>query len=535
MLSWRDVILAALLPSWYCSIQDPVVDLGYVQYRGNQTNSNTIAYLGIPYAEPPLADLRFRAPRTLNTTRVTHEARGTILNITECPDFCVQGTTGSGDAGGAGTEDCLNMNIYTPSNARRGSRLPVFVYFHGGGYTYGNPALWPFDHWIEQSPDVIIVAPYYRLDSLGFLSHPAFIDSELGDLNVGFQDQLLALKWVQRHIRAFGGDPAKVSIGGHSAGASSVELHLVAKEPEHLFSAAIAQSVFRVPLALPEQTLPLFEYYASNAGCGTGRLSEQMKCLRGADIGALARAQDAAYYNFTGYNAFRPMVDGRIITDFPTRSLLRGEFARVPILLGSTSNESLPEVVDFIATLKSVWPSLTDFDLDGFASLYAPGQFATDEERIRASTGESLNRCARNIIGSALSVTNNTWAYRYNQPVRGSDAVEHGAENWMFFDGTNPGPNGSTTFSPQTPLELAFSSELIAYWLSFVRSGNPNTYKLGWSPQWARYSLANRMRIVLQEGPEETANRSGSYMEMEPMDEGLRCAFIVSKVDHQQN
>lgn len=148
--------------------------------------------------------------------------------------------------------------------------VPVLVYIHGGGtstqnlpclfltcfstgYIYGNPANWPFDHWINQSPNVVVVSVYYRLSSFGFLATPAFSSSANGDLNAGFLDQIQALKWVQANIASFGGDPKRVTINGESAGGSSVELHLVANEGEKLFSAAIAQSVYRTPLPTPAQ------------------------------------------------------------------------------------------------------------------------------------------------------------------------------------------------------------------------------------------------------------------------------------------
>ncbi len=100
----------------------------------------------------------------------------------------------------------------------------------------------------------MIASVYYRLDSLGFLSHPEFSsDPSLGDLNVGFQDQTEALRWIQRHIDAFGGDPSRVTINGESAGGSSVELHLTAVNNDGLFHGGIAQSVFRAPVPTPQQ------------------------------------------------------------------------------------------------------------------------------------------------------------------------------------------------------------------------------------------------------------------------------------------
>ena len=119
---------------------------------------------------------------------------------------------------------------------------------------HGNPLVWPFDHWIHQVPEVVIVSVYYRLDSFGFLAHPAFAsDPSLGDMNAGIQDQTEALRWVQKNIASFGGDPNQVTIDGQSAGGSSIEIHLVASQQEGLFHGAIAQSVYRTPLPSPEQ------------------------------------------------------------------------------------------------------------------------------------------------------------------------------------------------------------------------------------------------------------------------------------------
>ncbi|KAK0440387.1 Alpha/Beta hydrolase protein [Desarmillaria tabescens] len=99
--------------------------------------------------------------------------------------------------------------------------VPVLVYIHGGSYVYGNPATFPFDHWVHQSLNVVIVIIYYRLSSFGFLAISEFSDTANGDFNVGFLDQTQALKWVKRHIRAFGGDPSRVTINGQSAGGAS--------------------------------------------------------------------------------------------------------------------------------------------------------------------------------------------------------------------------------------------------------------------------------------------------------------------------
>ncbi|KAI0822444.1 alpha/beta-hydrolase [Trametes gibbosa] len=514
-----------------------VVDLGYVKYAGNVSYPDTIAYLGIPYAEPPLAERRFREPLPLDTARVTRQAKGKVVNANTYPQFCVQGTTGGGEAGGAGSEDCLKVNVYAPAGAKSSDKLPVLVYIHGGGYVYGNPANWPFDDWVHQSPNVVIVSVYYRLDSFGFLAVPEFSDGALGDLNAGFQDQVQALKWVQQHIHAFGGDPAKVTINGESAGGSSVELHLVTHESQKLFSQAIAQSVYRVPLFAPEQLRPLFDYYTFQAGCGTAAQSVALRlaCLRKASVSALARAQDAAEYNFTGaYNAFRPVLDGRLLTEAPTISLLNGRFASVPVIVGATSNETLSGGTNITAALKSYFPGLTADDLAEYLQQYPASQFDSESQRFTVTTGDSDIRCAREIIGLAAAKKNKAYTYRYNQavPTTHSTIVAHASENWMMFRGTSTGFNGTTTFQPQSPIDKAFASELIAYWLSFVRSGNPNTHKLAYSPVWPEYTHGRRQRISLQEGA--STDVSGSTIEDEPELESSHCAFVASKAAHQQ-
>ena len=127
-------------------------------------------------------------------------------------------------------------------------------------YVYGNPRNWPFEHWINQSPNVVIVSVYYRLDSFGFLTHPSFSHESLGDHNVGLHDQILGLRWVHEHIAAFGGDPEKVTLVGQSAGAGSVMLHLTTNGYRDLFHAAIVQSTDREVLPYPaQQEVP---YYA---------------------------------------------------------------------------------------------------------------------------------------------------------------------------------------------------------------------------------------------------------------------------------
>ncbi|KAF9016596.1 alpha/beta-hydrolase [Hymenopellis radicata] len=543
MLFARLVFVCSLAPFFLPTAGSDtfVVDTGYAKYLGNHTLPNTVAYLGIPYAEPPLADRRFRAPLPLNTTRITLESGHRPIDARSYPDFCIQGTV-SGTFGGAGSEDCLKINIYAPTS---GNNFPVLVYFHGGGYIRGNPANFPFDHWIEQSPDIVAVTVYYRLSSFGFLATPEFNDSSNGDFNAGFLDQLEALRWVRQHIASFGGDPSKVTINGQSAGGGSVELHLIANHgSERLFSSAVPQSIYRTPMPLPELCTPLFDFFAQEAGCGDGAVKSRLACLRSAPLSALTRAQDLPSLNrtlFPGpYYEFHPVIDSNVFTETPTRSLLSGIFAKVPVLVGATSNETGPATSgDIVTAMKAMYPGLSDEDTEEFIKVYPASDFASDEQRLRTITGESRFRCGQTIVGDAFSRNGvDTWAYRYNQPnpsVGGEPGVvEHAAENWMMFRGSNTGINGTGTFTPMTDAENAFAAELIAYWISFVRSGNPNTFKLDRSPVWTGFNDAGNLgRIVLQQT--EVIGGSGSFVENEPAKEAARCAFVAGKAGAEQN
>lgn len=169
----------------------------------------------------------------------------------------------------------------------------MLFYVHGGGYHFGNPANWPFDHWVHQSQEVVIVSVYYRLATFGFLSHPEFISGAIADHNVGFLDQVQALKWVKDHIRYFGGNPRMITIDGESAGGASVLLHLVSTG-EKVFGQAISQSLYRAPLPSPNQQQGLFDDFVAKSGCDTGDITTTVACLRRASVDVLSVAQDAA-------------------------------------------------------------------------------------------------------------------------------------------------------------------------------------------------------------------------------------------------
>ncbi|KAJ8521512.1 hypothetical protein ONZ45_g1814 [Pleurotus djamor] len=512
---------------------DDVVDLGYVQYLGNRTYPSVTAYLGIPYAEPPIEDKRFRAPVPLDTDRVSSQANGTIVDARSFANFCIQGTS-TGIFDGAGTEDCLKLNVWAPAGSKPGDNLPVLFYIHGGGFKFGHQNIIQFDHWVEQSPNVVIVSIGYRLGLFGFLSSPSFNDSSNGDFNVGFRDQMQALRWVQKYISSFGGDPNRVTINGQSAGGSSVEYHLLAQKDEQLFHGAIGQSVYKAPMGSPEQYEPLFNFVVDRVGCNKGDISQKMACLRKVDASEIAAAHDSIATEFKGpFYGTMPVLDGRLFTEYPTESYEAGRYAKVPLITGATTHDTvLFGETDVV--LKDSYPLLTDEDIKDIFSAFNKSSYADEWYYSTDITSSVLFFCSRFELARIYS-DQPSWTYRYNQPSRNGlwsqqkpDQVGHSAENSMLSRGTvGLDFGGAYEVRGLNEVETAFSKELIAYFLSFVRTGNPNTYKLPRSPIWREFTPTDPARVVLQAPSDST--RSGIYMETESENEEKACKVINSK------
>ena len=274
----------------------------------------TEVFFAIPYAAPPVGNLRWMPPQP-------HGKWTGVLKNTYFGDFCTQP---DGSGGTFGSEDCLTLNVFTPSgnkNQNKKSPLPVMVWIHGGGLVTGGSLIY------EPSPlvlrgNLIVVTINYRLGYLGFFAHHA-IDGE-GHLNgnYGLMDQQFALQWVKRNIAAFGGDPNRVTIFGESAGAQSVYSNLASLTAAGLFQGAIAESgayfEFQdyfdniVPLAQGETS---GDAIAAAVGCS----SQTADCLRSVPASTLALQEPGIVY---------PFIDGTVFTQSPSDSFASGTSIR---------------------------------------------------------------------------------------------------------------------------------------------------------------------------------------------------------------
>ena len=294
------------------------------------------AFLGVPFAKPPVGDLRWRDPEPPDRWSGTRPANS-------FGPACAQNLEGQApyltrvakafDAPLSQprridySEDCLYLNIFTDSTDRRAKR-PVMVWIHGGSFRYGTGADYDPGNLVREG--VVVVTINYRLGVFGFLAHPQLSAESPHDTsgNYGLLDQIEALRWVKRNIASFGGDPDKVTIFGESAGAQSV-CHLMISPPARgLFHRAIAQS--GVGLHVHTQGRSAEE---TGAAFATSVGADDLKRLRDADAGSLIESAE----KFPGVT--NPIIDGYVLVDHPARSFSTGHFHRVPFLLGSNADE----------------------------------------------------------------------------------------------------------------------------------------------------------------------------------------------------
>ncbi|KAL4264270.1 Carboxylic ester hydrolase [Pleurotus pulmonarius] len=544
---------SAPLPS-LSSPLGPVINLGYAAFVGNDTSpegevhTSVTFYGGIPFAQPPLGNLRFRAPKRLDET-IRDPARVPISDARNWGAPCIQQTAQVG----VGSEDCLTLNVWKPSNASEASRLPVLVYFHGGGYFADSPFGFPFYHWVAQNQGFIAVSVTYRLNLLGFLGGAAVAAD--GDMNAGFHDQRAALEWVQRNIHRFGGDPDEVTIAGESAGGGSVLAQMMAyggSKPIH-FKRGIVQSGAFGTFPTADQVEATFKNVASIVGC-TGSNAKIMKCLRNASVGALASAINKGSYP--------PLVEGPggFLAGLPSRLLNSGKFKKVDFMGGHTTDDmrvlipAAPEVFESEESIRKIlFPQLTTGLLDKAFKLYpAPGTpgspYANEYERGSQMLQDSALGCFDILTAQKLSRRgeDDVYSFRWNsphmvwwerKPYQGS---MHTSDLYYLFHGTVRLPNALDSFRALNESETRLSREAIGYWTSFIISGNPSSEKEPSRPAWEPFTPKSKSspssnttttthrRIVIERGGEEVMN-TNTFVESIRPEEIERCNFWMSE------
>jgi acetylcholinesterase len=316
----------------------------------------TDQFLGIPYAIPPKDDRRLHPPEPVKPYEGLYYVRS---YGNACPQQRLVLPNGLGsqlghdineviaslyDALRPTDEDCLTINVITPTDATPRSKLPVVVWIHGGGYEIGGSSAYNGSSVVARSvvigQPIVYVSMNYRLSAFGFLPGKEVKSAKIG--NLGMRDQRLALKWVQTYITEFGGDPSRVTIWGESAGAISVSLHMLTNNgnQEGLFRGAIMQSGAPIPVGNIENGQQYYDFMVDRTGCS--RSTDTLGCLRKVSYPTFKKAMDESP-NFFAYQglvlAWLPRVDGVFLTENPQYSVLRGHVSNVPMISGNCDDE----------------------------------------------------------------------------------------------------------------------------------------------------------------------------------------------------
>ncbi|KAG9230882.1 Alpha/Beta hydrolase protein [Amylocarpus encephaloides] len=336
---WYRATLIAIGLAWCLAgvrntpASQPIVIVKNGSYAGIHSETyNQDWFLGIPYAQPPIKDLRFRVPRHLEDSWVGPR------DAKRYSPACV-GYGGDEVHYDRLSEDCLYLNVLRPAGYGN-NKLPVAFWMHGGGFFQGSTMDKRYNlcFIIQQSVEIgkpmIGVSINYRISAWGFLLGKEVQDS--GQSNLGLRDQRLAMQWVQENINAFGGDSNKVTVWGESAGASSVGNHIIAYNgrDDKLFRAGIMQSggpIFYYPMTAKQS---YFDLLLSSVGCDTSK--DKIQCLRTLPFSVLNAAINTTE-DLT--QRWHPVVDGDLITKRPSKLLAADIFNKVPVIVGANSDE----------------------------------------------------------------------------------------------------------------------------------------------------------------------------------------------------
>jgi para-nitrobenzyl esterase len=463
--------------------------------RGLETQSVDM-FLGIPYAAPPLGDLRWKPPQP-------HASWSEVLSATKFGSHCAQTARVVGVS--SSTEDCLFLNVFVPNGDDDGQTQTgtpeaqgstdvrgraVMVWIHGGAFTAGESDDFDASR-LASIGGVIIVTINYRLGVFGFLAHPALTAESANHVsgNYGILDQQFALKWVQQNIRAFGGDPGNVTIFGQSAGGLSVLANMASPSAVGLFHKAIVQSG-AYELVLPSLATGESQgtAFAGNVGCN----GQTARCLRSLTVQQI----------LANPISVNPVVDGFVLPFSLQIAAATGQFSRVPVINGSNHDEArfmiaMNELAGQVVTAAK-YPAAVVAEFGPQAgplvlAQYPLSAYINADEALAAIETDASFACPARLADQALSFYVPVFAYEFNDEnapeiflplVSYPYGAAHESELQYFFpaeDLTHLAGRIEQLGAGQRNL----SGMMIRYWAQFAKEGNPNGPR---TPDWAEYS-----------------------------------------------
>ena len=460
-----------------------------------EKDSNLRVFRGIPYAAPPIGDLRWRAPQPPPKWE----------GIRVCDTFSkVAPQKLRNKAKAEISEDCLYLNVWTKRAQQPAAKLPVMVWIHGGGLntSWGHKAM--YDGTAFAQRDVVLVSINYRLGALGFLAHPGLsAESKEGvSGNYGFLDQIAALQWVQANIAEFGGDPDNVTIFGESAGGTSVSVLCASPLAKGFFHRAIIQSPWMFgyidQLAAPN-IVGLKSKTANTPSAealGLEWASKHTEGLTGtAAIENLRALSPDAIVKTAGYYRTRATIDGYVLPESPAAIFAAGKQANVPVMIGTTKDEGnyffnwtkRDSRDQFLTKLRKHYGEKAE----SVAALY-PGDTPKELQRAGAQfvTDSWFVHPARQLLEGMENVSSQAYQYQFSRrshqyPYLGAP---HAIELTFVFN--------TLTNANERSVDQKIANQVTDYWVQFARTGDPNHEG---APQWPVYDSQERHYLNLDE------------------------------------
>ena len=484
-------------------------------FRGTDADG-AHSWRGIRYAQAPVGLLRWRDP--VAAPSVEEEIDATVYGNV-CPQQINPAVPLGDDA--VMDEDCLVLNVWAPSE-RPESAFPVMVWLHGGAYTFGSSSQPLFDATsLVTRGEVVVVTVNYRLGAFGFLDLAGLLPDEGFDRNLALKDALLALRWVQENISAFGGDAGRVTVFGESAGGGLVTTLLATPSAEGLFARAIAQSSPASSMYGTERARDVAARFVHELGIDSTDAAAVAGALRAASVDDIVAASMEVYAavpdDAPGTLAFAPVIDGDVLPEAPVTALREGRGLRVPLLIGTNKDEAslfkfmksplIPITDDRIRQM------FTDMAEDNpTISLPSAAQVRTAYENVRhGAVGLGI---ARDIgfrlptlwIAEGHSTVADVWLYRFDHAAPflrliGLGAT-HATELPYLWGNLSSGPKDPTFRLGGRRAAQEISVRMQERWAAFAHGRTPDAATAKDAPTWAPYSASDaagrRQTLVIE-------------------------------------
>ena len=473
------------------------VETGKLQGVAATGSSPVQIFRGVPYAKPPVGDLRWREPRSADNwqgVRAADQFGPRCMQRHMWDDMFFRSPSAS--------EDCLYLNVWTPANLSKAAsaKLPVLVYIYGGGFVAGTSDEPRYDGAAMAARGIVVVTVNYRLGIFGFFAHPQLTGESPHHAsgNYGLLDQAAAVAWVKRNIAAFGGDPKRITVGGESAGSMSVSGMMVSPLTRTLIAGVIGESGSAME---PLHVAPLAE--AEKKGMD---FAESLQVPTLAQLRAIPADKLLSVQDFQGAH-WGPDIDGYYFTETPEATYTAGKSAKAPSLIGSNSEEGAANAILggaplTVANYQAALQKRYGTDADRMFQLYPA---ATDADVQRAATELASDAFIAmgtwNWFDSQRRTGWPTYYYYYThvrpQPTayKANGPVAYGALHSSEIEYALGNLDANPAYA-WTDADRKVSATMSAYWANFIKTGNPNGGDLPLWPQASKDPSQIQRQII---------------------------------------